>query len=243
VPRWTEKLNGDVKGLRVGVPRHLFEEGVDPDVLAAFNAALEEVARLGAVVRAIELPHSPFGIPVYYLVATAEASSNLARYDGVRYGTRASGATSIGEMYERTRSAGFGAEVKRRIMLGTYALSAGYYDAYYVKAQQVRTLIRRDFDAAFETVDVVATPTSPTPAFRLGERTADPLRMYLADVFTVSAPLAGLPAISVPCGLTSDRLPVGLQLTGPAWAEETILRAAAAYERHTPWASMQPPLG
>jgi aspartyl-tRNA(Asn)/glutamyl-tRNA(Gln) amidotransferase subunit A len=243
VPRWTEKLNGDVKGLRVGVPRHLFEEGVDPDVLAAFNAALEEFARLGAVVRAIELPHSPFGIPVYYLVATAEASSNLARYDGVRYGTRASGATSIGEMYERTRSAGFGAEVKRRIMLGTYALSAGYYDAYYVKAQQVRTLIRRDFDAAFETVDVVATPTSPTPAFRLGERTADPLRMYLADVFTVSAPLAGLPAISVPCGLTSDRLPVGLQLTGPAWAEETILRAAAAYERHTPWASMQPPLG
>jgi aspartyl-tRNA(Asn)/glutamyl-tRNA(Gln) amidotransferase subunit A len=179
----------------------------------------------------VELPHSRFAIPVYYLVATAEASSNLARFDGVRYGARVRGAATLGEMYDRTRDAGFGDEVKRRIMLGTYVLSAGYYDAYYLKAQQVRTLIRRDYEQAFEQVDAVAMPTSPTPAFRIGERADDPLQMYLADIFTVSAPLSGLPAISVPCGWTPDRLPIGLQLTGRAWDESTLFRLAHAFEQ------------
>ena len=241
VPRFSAAISGSGRGLRIGVPRHLLEDGLDDDVRDSFEQSLATLERLGATVRTIELPNSPYAIPVYYLVGTAEASSNLARYDGVRYGIRATDPASLGDMYDRTRSAGFGAEVKRRIMLGTYILSAGYYDAYYLKAQQVRTLIRRDFERAFEDVDAVATPTSPTPAFRLGERTDDPLQMYLADVFTVSAPLAGLPAISVPCGLTRDRLPVGLQFTGRAWDEETLFRIAAAYERDTPWASMHPP--
>jgi aspartyl-tRNA(Asn)/glutamyl-tRNA(Gln) amidotransferase subunit A len=176
---------------------------------------------------------------VYYLVATAEASSNLARFDGVRYGLRVN-ADGLDDMYRRTRSAGFGPEVKRRIMLGTYALSAGYYDAFYLKAQKVRTLIRSDFESAFANVDVVALPTTPTPAFPLGERTSDPWQMYLADVFTVGAPLAGLPALSVPCGFSADRLPVGLQLVGRAWDEATILRVGDAYERVTPWTGMHP---
>jgi aspartyl-tRNA(Asn)/glutamyl-tRNA(Gln) amidotransferase subunit A len=240
VPSFREALTGDIRGLRVGVPRHLLVEGIEPDVLGAFEESLATLERLGATLSAIELPHSRYAIPTYYLVATAEASSNLARYDGVRYGSRAADVADLGEMYDRTRDEGFGAEVKRRIMLGTYVLSAGYYDAYYLKAQQVRTLIRRDFERAFEAVDVVALPTTPTSAFRLGERTADPLQMYLADVFTVSAPLAGLPAVSVPCGFTRDRLPVGLQLTGRAWDEATLLCAGDAYTRATPWASLQP---
>ncbi len=231
VEKFTGALTGDIRGLRVGVPRHLLEDGIDASVLAAFEESLQTFAALGAEITTVELPHSRFAIPVYYLVATAEASSNLARYDGVRYGLRASGQPSVGALYDRTRSAGFGDEVKRRIMLGTYVLSAGYYDAYYLKAQQVRTLIGRDYARALETVDTVALPTSPTPAFKLGERIEDPLQMYLADVFTVAAPLAGLPAISVPCGLSPDRLPLGLQLTGRAWDEATILRAADAYER------------
>jgi aspartyl-tRNA(Asn)/glutamyl-tRNA(Gln) amidotransferase subunit A len=224
-------LDGRAAGLRIGVPRHLLEDGVDAQVAATFEESLNVLTRLGATVRTVNLPHSRYAIPVYYLVATAEASSNLARYDGVRYGRRAAESRSIKEVYERTRDEGFGAEVKRRIMLGTYVLSAGYYDAYYLKAQQVRTLIRRDYEEAFADVDLVATPTSPTPAFKLGERSADPIQMYLADVFTVSAPLAGLPAISVPCGFTSDRLPIGLHLTGRAWEEAQILRAADAYQR------------
>jgi aspartyl-tRNA(Asn)/glutamyl-tRNA(Gln) amidotransferase subunit A len=239
VPRFSSGLDGDVRGLRVGVPRHLLDEGVDADVRQAFESATETLAQLGARVTSIELPHSRVAIPVYYLVLTAEASSNLARYDGARYGARVM-AGSVGEMYDRTRHAGFGAEVKRRIMLGTYVLSAGYYEAYYLKAQQVRTLIRQDFDRAFEAVDVVALPTTPTPAFRLGERAADPLAMYLADVFTVSAPLAGLPAISVPCGLTPSRLPLGLQLTGRAWDEARLFKAAHAYEQATPWRDEHP---
>jgi aspartyl-tRNA(Asn)/glutamyl-tRNA(Gln) amidotransferase subunit A len=182
----------------------------------------------------VELPHSRHAIPVYYLLATAEASSNLARYDGVRYGMRAP-ADSLAAMYEQTRGAGFGPEVKRRIMLGTYVLSAGYYDAYYLKAQQVRTLITGDYDIALNRVDLVAMPTSPTGAFPLGERTADPIQMYLADVFTVGANLAGLPAVTVPCGFTGEKLPVGLQLTGRRMDEATVLRTAAAYERVTPW--------
>jgi aspartyl-tRNA(Asn)/glutamyl-tRNA(Gln) amidotransferase subunit A len=239
VPRFTKSLEGGAAGLRIGVPRALLAQGLDPEVLGAFEESLRTLEQLGATITTIDLPHSRYAIPVYYLVATAEASSNLARYDGVRYGFRAQGST-LTELYDRTRSEGFGDEVKRRIVLGTYVLSAGYYDAYYLKAQQVRTLIRRDFEHAFEQVDAVAVPTSPMPAFRLGERTGDPLEMYLADVFTVSAPLAGLPAISVPCGFTRERLPIGLHLTGRAWDEQTLFRLGHAYERATPWAGMHP---
>ena len=187
------------------------------------------------------LEHSPEAIPVYYIIATAEASANLARYDGVRYGYRAEDTTTVGDMYDRSRGRGFGREVKRRIMLGTYVLSAGYYDAYYRKAQQVRTLIRRDYDRAFTTVDVIAMPTSPTAAFALGERTEDPVQMYLSDVFTVGANLAGLPAISIPCGLTQARLPIGLQFTGRFMEDRTVLRVAHAYERATSWSAERPP--
>ena len=231
----------DFHGLTVGVPTRLLSSGVDPAVRVAFDESLRVIESLGGTVRPIELSHADAGIPVYYLVATAEASSNLARYDGVRYGLRTKDASSLEAMYDRTRSAGFGAEVKRRIMLGTYVLSAGYYDAYYLKAQQVRTLIRRDFELAFEAVDAIALPTSPTAAFRLGERTSDPLQMYLADVFTVTASLAGLPALSVPGGFTPDGLPVGLQLIGRAWEESTLFGLASAYERATPWAGEHPP--
>ena len=225
------------------MPWRLLESGVDPGITRAFTDALDVLIARGATVIDVEMPHAKYAIPVYYLVATAEASSNLARYDGVRYGLRDS-QSELGAMYSRTREKGFGAEVKRRIMLGTYVLSAGYYDAYYVKAQQVRTLILRDYDQAFAHVDVVAMPTSPTPPFKLGERTADPLQMYLADIFTVSANLAGLPAISVPCGFTSSTsgmLPVGLQLTGRRFDEATLLRMADAYERDTQWWMQAPP--
>ena len=248
VPDYTTALAGDAAGLRVGVPRALLNEGVDPAVAVAFDEALTTYRDAGATLVDIDLPYASAAIPVYYLVATAEASSNLARYDGVRYGFRARPEGGPGSqddlrtMYGRTREQGFGPEVKRRIMLGTYVLSAGYYDAYYLKAQQVRTLIRRDYEHAFERVDVVAMPTSPTPAFKLGERVADPLQMYLADIFTVSANLAGLPAVSIPCGFTSDSLPIGLQLTGRMFDELTLLRAAHAYERQTAWWKAQPTL-
>jgi aspartyl-tRNA(Asn)/glutamyl-tRNA(Gln) amidotransferase subunit A len=240
VPAFSSALTGDIRGMRIGVPRALVAEGVDDAVLAAFDAGLETLRGLGASIVDVTLPHSRVAIPTYYLVATAEASSNLARYDGVRYGLRASGARTLGDMYDRTRDAAFGDEVKRRIILGTYVLSAGYYDAYYLKAQQVRTLIRRDFDAAFSVVDAIAVPTTPTAAFRLGEKTADPVQMYLADVFTVSAPLAGLPAMSMPAGFTPEGLPVGLQLTGRAWDEATLFRIGDAYERSTDWTSRVP---
>jgi aspartyl-tRNA(Asn)/glutamyl-tRNA(Gln) amidotransferase subunit A len=233
--------DGDLHGIRIGVPRHLFREGVDAPVMAAFDAAIDETRRCGADTVEVTLEHSPEAIPVYYVIATAEASANLARYDGVRYGYRAEDAATLGEMYDRTRGRGFGREVKRRIMLGTYVLSAGYYDAYYLKAQQVRTLIRRDYDRAFQQADVIAMPTSPTAAFAIGERTEDPVQMYLSDVFTVGANLAGLPAISIPCGLTSTRLPIGLQLTGRAMEDATVLRVAHAYERATSWSSERPP--
>jgi aspartyl-tRNA(Asn)/glutamyl-tRNA(Gln) amidotransferase subunit A len=229
VADYSADLGRGLAGVRVGVARDLLE-GVDPDVGAAFEASLAAMQSGGASLVAIDLPHAKYAIPVYYLVATAEASSNLARYDGVRYGYRTSEARTLESMYLKTRDEGFGPEVKRRIMLGTYVLSAGYYDAYYLKAQQVRTLIRRDYEAAFERCDVVAMPTSPTPAFRLGEKTDDPLQMYLADVFTVSANLTGLPAISVPGGTSSEGLPIGLQLTGRAFDEGMILRAAAGVE-------------
>ncbi len=233
-------LTGAVAGLRVGVPRALVGEGVDPEVVAAVERALHVLTSRGARLVDVDLPHARYAIPVYYLVATAEASSNLARFDGVRYGYRTPEARTLKAMYLRTRDEGFGAEVKRRIMLGTYVLSAGYYDAFYLKAQQVRTLIRRDYHAAFATCDVVAMPTTPRPAFRLGEKVNDPLQMYLEDVFTVSANLSGLPAISVPCGFSSTRLPIGLQLTGRAFDEATLLRAADAYERDTDWHRQQP---
>jgi aspartyl-tRNA(Asn)/glutamyl-tRNA(Gln) amidotransferase subunit A len=244
VPDYSSTLTGEVRGLRIGVPRGLVGEdsGVDPEVRTAFERAIETLEQLGAAIVDVALPHSAHAIPVYYLVATAEASSNLARYDGVRYGYRAPDVTTLGEMYDRTRDRGFGAEVKRRILLGTYVLSAGYYDAYYLKSQQVRTLIRRDYEAALTAADLVALPTSPTPAFALGERIDDPLQMYLADVFTVAANLAGLPAISVPCGFTASGLPCGLQLTGRAMDEATVLRAADAFERVTPFARTQPPV-
>ena len=235
--------NASLDGVRVGVPRALLAEGVEPDVLSAVEAALDVLAARGAILRTIELPHSRHGIAAYYLIATAEASSNLARYDGVRYGVRGAGAGTVASMYDATRGTGFGAEVKRRIMLGTYVLSAGYYDAYYLKAQQVRTLISRDYEAAFEQVDVIALPTSPTGAFPLGERTSDPVLMYLADVFTVGANLAGVPAITVPCGFTGGNLPVGLQLTARTMDEGTLLRAASAYQRATDWHTRVPPAG
>ncbi len=224
-------LTGEVQGLRIGVPRALLADGVDPEVVAAVNGALAQLTARGAALADVDLPHARYAIPVYSRVATAEASSNLARFDGVRYGYRTSAARSLKTMYLKTRDEAFGAEVKRRIMLGTYVLSAGYYDAFYLKAQQVRTLIRQDYERAFEHCDVVALPTTPRPAFRLGEKVDDPLQMYLEDIFTVSANLSGLPAISTPCGRSSETLPIGLQLTGRPFDEATLLRAADALER------------
>ncbi len=233
-------LTGEIHGLRIGVPSRMLAEGVDPEITQAVSASLDVLRERGATIVDVDLPHAKYAISVYYMVATAEASSNLARYDGVRYGLRVANG-DLTSMYMRSRAKGFGAEVKRRIMLGTYVLSAGYYDAYYLKAQQVRTLIRRDYDAAFERVDVVAMPTSPIPPFKIGEKSADPLQMYLADVFTVSANLAGLPAVSIPCGFTAGRLPIGLQLTGRPFDEGGLLRVADAFERDTEWWKQQPP--
>jgi aspartyl-tRNA(Asn)/glutamyl-tRNA(Gln) amidotransferase subunit A len=235
VADYVDGLSGDIRGLRLGVPRQMLEQGVDDSVRRCFYGALDILRTRGAAIIDIDLPHARYAISTYYIVATAEASSNLARFDGVRYGYRAEGALDLRSMYEKTRSQGFGAEVKRRIMLGTYVLSAGYYDAYYLKAQQVRTLVGRDYEQAFQKVDVVAMPTSPTPAFKIGERMEDPLQLYLVDVFTVSANLAGLPAVSVPCGLTPQRLPIGLQMTGKPFDEGTLLRIADSYERDTNW--------
>ncbi len=234
VPAYASGLSGDIKGARVGVPRALFGEGLDAEVRAGVEAVIEAYRELGAEIVDVELPHAKYSIAVYYIIATAEASSNLARYDGVRYGFRAEDPKDLREMYKRTREEGFGAEVKRRIMLGTYVLSSGYYDAYYLKAQQVRTLIQRDFLDAFEKCDAVLTPTSPTPAFRLGEKTDDPLSMYLSDIYTCMANLAGVPGVSVPCGLTPSGLPVGFQLMGRHWGEADILRLAHAYEQAHP---------
>jgi aspartyl-tRNA(Asn)/glutamyl-tRNA(Gln) amidotransferase subunit A len=234
VPDYAGGLGGDLKGARIGVPSALFGEGLDADVRARVEEAVNAYRELGAEVVDVELPHSRYSIAVYYIIATAEASSNLARYDGARYGYRAEDPKDLREMYRRTREEGFGAEVKRRIMLGTYVLSSGYYDAYYLKAQKVRTLIQRDFLNAFEKCDAVLTPTSPTPAFRIGEKTDDPLSMYLSDVYTCMTNLAGVPGVSVPCGLTPSGLPVGFQLMGRHWGEADILRLAHAYEQAHP---------
>jgi aspartyl-tRNA(Asn)/glutamyl-tRNA(Gln) amidotransferase subunit A len=230
-----------VRGLTVGVPREFFGEGLDPEVEQAVRAAIDNLQKQGAQVKPISLPNSPHAIATYYIVATAEASSNLARYDGVRYGHRAQ-AASLLEQYEKTRAEGFGAEVKRRIMLGTYALSAGYYDAYYLRAQKVRALIHDDFARAFQEVDAVVSPTSPTAAFKLGEKVEDPLAMYLNDIYTVPTNLAGLPGISVPCGFTRAGLPIGLQLVGRAFDEATLLRLARGHERENDAGRRAPPL-
>jgi aspartyl-tRNA(Asn)/glutamyl-tRNA(Gln) amidotransferase subunit A len=228
VPDFAAESAGSVRGLRIGVPWGFLEKGVDEGTLTAFRSALKVLEGLGARIVEVALPHLPHAIATYYIVATAEASSNLARYDGVRYGRREEGRDLV-SMYGRSRDHGFGPEVKRRIILGTFVLSSGYYDAYYLRAQKVRTLIRRDFEQAFAQCDAVATPTTPTPAFRLGEKTDDPLQMYLADIFTVPANLAGVPGISLPCGLVGG-LPAGLQLLGQPFDESTLLRAARAYE-------------
>jgi aspartyl-tRNA(Asn)/glutamyl-tRNA(Gln) amidotransferase subunit A len=233
------KSGAGLKGMRVGVPREYFGgEGIEVGVEAAVRAALDLLVDLGAELIDISLPHTEYCIPIYYLIATAEASSNLARYDGVRYGLREDAPDMWGTYYD-TRRGGFGPEVKRRIMLGTYALSAGYYDAYYLKAQQARTLLRLDFERAWEQVDLIASPTSPTVAFKMGQKVDDPLQMYLTDVFTVSLNLAGMCGISIPCGF-SDGMPVGLQFMGPALGESVILRAAYAYEQATEWHKQRP---
>ena len=241
VPDYTAALHAGARGLRVGLPREYFVAGMQPEVERAVRTAVKQLEALGADVREISLPHTEYAIACYYVIATAEASSNLARYDGIRYGTRVDDGDGLLAMYRRTRAAGFGAEVKRRIMLGTYALSAGYYDAYYLKAQKVRTLIRRDFARAFADLDVIVTPVAPSTAFRLGEKTADPLQMYLSDIFTISVNLAGLPALSLPCGFDDADLPIGLQIVGPPFGEEAVLRAAHAYEESTDWHRRRPP--
>ena len=242
VPAYEAALTGDIRGLRIGIPAEYFIEGMAPEVETAVRAAIATLEGLGAVAVPVTLPHTAYAIATYYLVATAEASSNLGRYDGVKYGYRTPASAHLIDMYLKTRREGFGAEVKRRIMLGTYALSAGYYDAYYLKALKVRTLIRRDFTQAFERCELIVTPTSPTAAFRLGEKVDDPLQMYLADVFTISANLAGVPGMSVNCGFTGAGLPIGLQFLGKPFDEGTILRAAHAYEQATPWRTRRPDL-
>jgi aspartyl-tRNA(Asn)/glutamyl-tRNA(Gln) amidotransferase subunit A len=232
IPDYVAELEKPVEGLKLGVPKEYFGEGLDGEVRKSVEAAIQKLARSGCEIVPISLPHTKYAIPTYYIVATAEASSNLARFDGVRYGYRASDAHSLSEMYRRSRDQGFGPEVKRRIMLGTYALSAGYYDAYYLKAQKVRTLLAQDFALAFNKVDAIVTPTSPTPAFKLGEKVDDPLAMYLADIFTVTANLAGIPGISVPCGETKEKLPIGLQILGKHFDEATILRVGHNCEQN-----------
>src|SRR6478735_1563930 len=230
VPDYEADLAKPVRGLRIGVPKEYFGEGLDAEVRAAVEAGIAKLRSAGCEIVPISLPHTAYAIPTYYVIATAEASANLARYDGVRYGYRAKNARSLAEMYRKSRDEGFGAEVKRRIMLGTYALSSGYYDAYYLKAQRVRTLLTRDFEQAFEKVDAIVTPTAPTPAFKLGEKADNPLSMYLADIYTVTADLAGVPGISVPCGKSKSGLPIGLQVLGRHFDESTLLRVASAIE-------------
>ncbi len=247
VPDYSAALRGDVKGLRIGVPKEYFVPGMQPEVEQAVRAAVEHLRKLGAMVCEVSLPHTDYGLPIYYLIAPAEASANLARFDGVRYGPRIKGNAGDGESgmwadYRATRGKGFGPEVKRRIMLGTYALSAGYYDAYYLKAQKGRTLMRNDFEQAFAQVDVIAAPTAPRAAFRIGEKVDDPLQMYLEDIFTLPANLAGVCGVSLPCGFDPDGLPIGLQLLGPAFGEEKILHVADAYEQTTDWHKRSAPV-
>jgi aspartyl-tRNA(Asn)/glutamyl-tRNA(Gln) amidotransferase subunit A len=249
VPAYATGLDGGIKGLRLGLAKEYMIGGLDPEVKRTIDAAVGQLANLGAEIVEISLPHTEYAVATYYIIATAEASANLARFDGIRYGARVDGADPI-DLYCKTRGAGFGVEVKRRIILGTYVLSSGYYDAYYLRAQKVRTLIRADFLKAFETVDAILTPVAPTPAFKVGEKCDDPLEMYLSDIFTLSCNLAGLCGISVPCGFTvprppgpeaRPRLPIGLQLLGKPLGEQTVLRIAHAFEQATPWHRERPP--
>src|SRR5581483_9625831 len=245
VPDYPAKLGNDLRGVRLGVPKEYMIEGIDPQVRAAINAAMKQMNSLGAEIIDVSLPHTDYAVAVYYILATAEASANLARFDGVRYGYRAENPRDVLDLYGRTREEGFGPEVKRRIILGTYVLSSGYYDAYYLRAQKVRELIRQDFAKSFKQVDALISPTSPVPAFKLGERTADPLQMYLADIFTIAANLAGICGISVPCGFAEvdgHRLPIGLQLLGKPLDEARIFQIGHAYEQSTDWHKARPPI-
>lgn len=240
VPDYVAALDGNIKGLKIGLPKEYFIGGMDPQVTSAVQAAVKQLQSLGAEVVEISLPHTDYAVATYYIVATAEASANLARFDGIRYGLRVEGADPI-ELYSKTRGAGFGAEVKRRIILGTYVLSSGYYDAYYLRAQKVRTLIRQDFLKAFEKVDAIVTPTTPTAAFKIGEKSDDPMQMYLSDIFTISCNLAGICGLSLPCGFTTNpKLPIGLQLLGKPFGESTLLNIAHAYEQSTAWHKEKP---
>ena len=240
MPNYVASLDNDITGKRIGVPRALLGEGLDDEVREKIEGSIENFRALGAEIVDVELPYAKYGIAVYYIIATAEASSNLARYDGVRYGFRAEEVDALRKMYFQTREEGFGAEVKRRIMLGTYVLSSGYYDAYYAKAQKVRALVKRDYEKAFTKCDAILTPTSPTTAFKIGERSDDPLAMYLSDIYTVSANLAGIPGVSVPCGLSKDGLPIGLQLVGNFWSEDILLNLAHSYETAHPLGARAP---
>lgn len=242
VPDYIKSLTKNVKGLKIGIPKEYFIKGIDPEVKSAIEIAVKVLTDLGAICKEVSLPSTEYAVSVYYIIATAEASSNLARFDGVRYGYRHQGEASMIDMVANTRGDGFGAEAKRRIILGTFALSSGYYDAYYLKAQKVRTLIKRDFDEAFKKFDCIITPTSPTAAFKIGEKTSDPLSMYLSDIFTISANLAGIPAMSVPCGFTKDNLPIGMQILSKPFDEETIFRTAFTYEQNTQWHTRKPKL-
>jgi aspartyl-tRNA(Asn)/glutamyl-tRNA(Gln) amidotransferase subunit A len=233
VPDYKQSLINDVKGIRIGIPDEYFVAGMDPDVEKAIRESIDRFKKLGAEVMRVSLPHTEYAVAIYYIIATAEASSNLARYDGVKYGYRSEGYRDLMQMYTRSREEGFGQEVKRRIILGTYVLSAGYYEAYYRKASQVRTLMRRDFEEAFEKVDVIVTPTAPTPAFRIGEKVEDPLQMYLSDILTIPVNIAGIPGISIPCGLSRDNLPIGLQIMGKHFDEEMLLRVGYTFEQNT----------
>lgn len=244
-PDYTQSLSKDIKGLKIGIPKEYFIEGIDKEVKIVLDAAINLLERSGAICRAVSLPHTEYAVPVYYIIATAEASSNLARFDGVQYGYRAKvnssdSGTQLIDMYKNTRGEGFGAEAKRRIILGTYVLSHGYYEAYYLRALKVRTLIKADFDKVFNEFDCIVTPTSPTPAFKIKEKTKDPLKMYLSDIFTISANLAGIPGISLPCGFTKDKLPVGLQILARPFNEEMIFRVASSYEKATDWHNSRP---
>jgi aspartyl-tRNA(Asn)/glutamyl-tRNA(Gln) amidotransferase subunit A len=242
VPDYKQSLKRDVQGVRIGIPDEYFVEGMDPEVEKAIQEAIDFFRRWGAKIQKISLPHTEYAVAIYYIIATAEASSNLARYDGVKYGLRSKGFRDLMEMYTQTRAKGFGEEVKRRIILGTYVLSAGYYEAYYRKASQVRTLIRKDFEEAFQKVDVVLTPTAPTPAFRIGEKTEDPLQMYLSDIHTIPVNLAGIPAISFPCGFSRQGLPIGLQIMGKHFDEGMLLRVAYTFEQNTDFHLAKPRL-
>jgi len=239
VPDYTRSLGKDIKGIKIGIPKEYFIEGMDSEVKGVIQEAISKLKSLGSILNPVSLPHTQYAVPVYYIIATAEASSNLARFDGVQYGYRAHSDNLI-EMYKKTRAEGFGEEAKRRIILGTFVLSHGYYDAYYLRALKVRTLIKNDFDAVFKDFDCIVTPTSPTPAFKIGERSADPLKMYLSDIYTISVNLAGIPAISIPCGFTKKGLPVGLQIMAKPFNEEMLFRLAHAFEQETEWHKLKP---